>query len=56
MAVQVSGSLRAWWASVDNKGVWNVTGHTNNMQASECDEHCNWSDQQVRLLKVSVSA
>lgn len=47
LAVQVSGSLGAWWASVGNKGVWNVTGHTNNMQASECDEHCNWSDQQV---------
>jgi hypothetical protein len=32
---------------VDGTGVMNVTGTTNNMQASECDEHCNWSDQQV---------
>ena len=24
-----------------------VTGPTNNMQASECDDHCNWNDNEV---------
>lgn len=44
---QVNASVGSWWASVDGKGVFNVTGHTNNLQASECDEHCNWNDQKV---------
>jgi len=44
---QTNSSLGAWWASVNGKGVWNVTGHTNEMQAAECDEHCNWNDEQV---------
>lgn len=47
LLLQTNASLQANWASVDGKGVLNVTGHTNSMQASECDEHCNWSDQQV---------
>jgi hypothetical protein len=47
VSVQVNGSVGSWWASVDGKGVFNVTGHTNNLQASECDEHCNWNDQKV---------
>jgi hypothetical protein len=52
--VQVNGSLGAWWASVDGQGVWNVTGSTNNMQASECDEHCNWNDQQASLRQAML--
>lgn len=44
---QTQVSLGAWWASADGEGVWNVTGRTNAMQASECDQHCNWNDQDV---------
>lgn len=47
LCVQVNASLGSWWASVNGKGVYNVTGYTNNLQASECDEHCNWNDQKV---------
>lgn len=45
--LQTEASIGASWASVNGTGMWNVTGPTNQMQASECDEHCNWSDQEV---------
>jgi hypothetical protein len=46
-AVQTEASLSSSWASVNGTGMWNVTGPTNMMQASECDEHCNWNDKEV---------
>jgi hypothetical protein len=46
---QTAASIGAFWASINGTGQMNVTGSTNAMQASECDEHCNWSDQQVRV-------
>jgi hypothetical protein len=45
--VQTEASLSSSWASVNGTGKWNVTGPTNMMQASECDEHCNWNDKKV---------
>ncbi|KAF8060339.1 GULLO1 [Scenedesmus sp. PABB004] len=45
--LQTEASLSASWASVNGTGVANVTGPTNDMMASECDEHCNWNDNEV---------
>eukprot|EP00878_Enallax_costatus_P039822 GHUV01045739.1.p1 GENE.GHUV01045739.1~~GHUV01045739.1.p1 ORF type:complete len:480 (+),score=92.29 GHUV01045739.1:93-1532(+) len=45
--LQTEASLSSSWASVNGEGKWNVTGPTNNMQASECDDHCNWNDNEV---------
>ncbi|WIA23842.1 hypothetical protein OEZ85_013501 [Tetradesmus obliquus] len=45
--LQTAASLGAFWGSVNGKGVFNVTGPTNNLMASECDEHCNWNDNKV---------
>lgn len=45
--LQTEASIGAFWASVGGKGVMNVTGPTNAMQAAECDEHCNWSDPEA---------
>eukprot|EP00775_Hariotina_reticulata_P005676 gene5676-5914_t len=42
--IQTEASLSSSWAAVNGTGVWNVTGPTNQMQASECDEHCNWNE------------
>ncbi|WIA38074.1 hypothetical protein OEZ86_001443 [Tetradesmus obliquus] len=41
------GSVKAAWASVKGERVANVTGPTNNLAASECDEHCTWNDRRV---------
>lgn len=38
-ATQTEASLSATWGSVNGKGVMNVTGPTNDLMASECDEH-----------------
>jgi len=42
--MQTEASLSSSWASVNGTGFENITGSTNTMQASECDEHCNWNE------------
>lgn len=45
--LQTEASLSSSWASVNGRGYANITGPTNSMQASECDEHCNWNENSV---------
>eukprot|EP00775_Hariotina_reticulata_P007191 gene7191-7405_t len=45
--LQTEASLSSAWASVNGTGFENITGSTNTMQASECDEHCNWNENEV---------
>lgn len=55
-ATQTEASLSSSWASVNGTGRWNVTGPTNMMQASECDEHCNWNENEVFFGTAQVDA
>eukprot|EP00878_Enallax_costatus_P001016 GHUV01001150.1.p1 GENE.GHUV01001150.1~~GHUV01001150.1.p1 ORF type:complete len:631 (+),score=62.78 GHUV01001150.1:321-2213(+) len=45
--LQTDASLSSFWGSVNGKGVMNVTGPANDLMASECDDHCNWNDNEV---------